>query len=380
MREQEIETETETDRACLSLEELAEEQSVSHAETARHLERCPRCRARLILLSHAPIDGSVAPLDPASLPAPEVPHRQMAKVSSETELAAGVICSVASDLAPGERMLGVVLSEGEDQHEDGHLHVLTLAPISTEILSAANWDFRVAPDDSPLGYRYMVETWNYGRVSRAQLEETFGQLNHNKWLELKRLWEANLSGGDAPEDMEETGPPILGPKDPRVDFQRDEAARSQVFYQPWATHVDSLGGPFITDVRRRLRSMGTNVVEVAREAGVNEHLVVCALGSGFTHRPNASELGRLSLYVGIDFTINGVREALREEASTLWLRDSDGLLLSDAARQPSTRLSSVVDLWKRTIGGGAKRNDDLDDYIDEVVAAASSFRPLSESS
>jgi hypothetical protein len=151
-----------------------------------------------------------------------------------------MICSIASDERPGERLL-VVLLGGlplRDPHSPG---ALTVAPLSIERRYASGWDLLVGRDESALAYDCIVELWNYGRAGRVQLDELFGVLGETALAQLQRMWEAILgSNAEVAPAGVKVGPPIISACDPRLGFQRAEVARAAAFYTPWVEQVIKL--------------------------------------------------------------------------------------------------------------------------------------------
>lgn len=317
---------------CPSLEELV---LFGEARLAEHVSACLRCQARLANLRDEAAAGE--PVSPPQLKGGRdgrnVPHR----VRPDTRLDFGVICSVASDEAPGERMLAVVLGGKpvKDPLADG---AVTVAPISLDREYASAWDALIDGGELDLGYDCMVEIWNYGQVARVQLDETLGTVHPVAKRRLEGLWKATRNGAEAPRESR-AGPPILSESDPRVGFQRDEIERVRPFFTPHVKAVRELAGSLV-----RLLQEHASAVRFAEPAsGTPEADVLTAVrGNGFVVPPEGNALGHVIKLLGLDIaagTAGGI--ALEEEASA-WTENELREPAKMAARNALERARDAV--------------------------------------
>jgi hypothetical protein len=208
---------------CPSLDELADFTHTGDAAVGEHVSRCRRCRALLRLVEQR---ESVAPGEFASreLQEASLPHRE----PPGDDLTFGEICVVDTDFSDGTLLVAVVLDHSEEEPE-----TVEVAPISTAITNASEWDLLLAAEDGPLGYPAMVELWNHGTVLPDQVVERFGLLAVDGQHRLNAMYEALLNDEAPPVDVPR-GVPVIADGDPRALFQEDEAERVQLFWQPAA--------------------------------------------------------------------------------------------------------------------------------------------------
>lgn len=76
------------------------------------------------------------------------------------------------------RLVIVMDTDGETLLLQGkRFETILVAPVSTNTLMATQWDFLVEQDDSPLGYEFMVETWNKTAALENNLNSYLGLLS-----------------------------------------------------------------------------------------------------------------------------------------------------------------------------------------------------------
>jgi hypothetical protein len=283
---------------------------------------------------------ATAAVEPFTFPRPKshraernTPHR----VRRDTRLDFGVICSVASDERPGERLLAVVVGGKlvKDPMADGPV---TVTPISLDRQCASGWDALVDGSELDLGYDCMVEIWNYGRIARAQLDETFGRVHPAANRRLAALWKAMRNGEEAPQGVL-AGPPILSENDPRVGFQRDEIERVRPFYTPHVTSLRELAGSLV----RLLQERASAVRLEEPKSGTPEADVLTALqGNGFIVPPEANALGHVIKLLGLDVAPGTAGGSALEEEASAWIENERREPAQMAARGTLERARDAV--------------------------------------
>ncbi len=348
---------------CPSLEELAACDDSAFLEA--HLAECARCRARAAALTASAdkaIGETIAEFD---IPSDSKAVRNAPlRVRQDTRLDFGAICSVASDDSPGERLLVVLLS-GRPLNDPGADGAVTVAPLSVEVDFASSWDEVVMANELDLGYDVIAEMWNYGRVSRVQLDESFGRLHAAATDRLERLWKASRTdAGSAPEGSI-TGPQIVSGKDPRLGFQRDEIERARRFYTPDVQSVRELAGSLVHLLQERLRevviddpALGSNEADVLRRVR----------GTGFIKAPEANALGRLICLTDLDISEGSRGDAALREEATAWIANEHQVPSLMAARSPFGRVRGR--LGQLFGSRGSDEADEVSAYIAMVRAAA----------
>ena len=344
---------------CPSVEELATLRD--SATVQAHLSECLRCRTRVAVLDSE--NGQAAQLA-LSLPNQSetirnAPQRFRAETS---RLDFGAICSVASDEAPGERLL-VVLLGGRPLKDPADEGAVTVAPISTDDHLAAGWDELIKANELDLAYDCMIEMWNYGQVARVQLDESFGHVHTNVRARLERSWQAIRSGAEQAPDGSVTGPPVLSELDPRIAFHRDEIERVRPFYTPKVESVRELAGSLVHLLQTRLRVVSCDEpVAGSAEADVLRG----ARGSGFVVAPDANALGRVIAWVGLDISAGTEGASALDEEASAWIKNErhDPALM--AARSRTTRVREAVG---HLLGRNSDEVAEIDSYLTTVRAA-----------
>jgi hypothetical protein len=213
-----------TDMAdCPSIDELADFTKTGDAAVDRHVASCRRCRAVLRLLDEREQVAADAPRA-RELPQASLPHRE----PPGGGVTFGDVCVIDTDVNDGTLLVAVVLAG-----VDGTPETVEVAPISTEIANATEWDLLLAPEDGPLGYLAMAELWNHGTVLADQLVERFGLLAADGQHRLHAMYEALLADEEPPGDVP-SGVPVVADDDPRAIFQEEEAERVRAFWKPAA--------------------------------------------------------------------------------------------------------------------------------------------------
>jgi hypothetical protein len=352
-----------SDQACPSQEELVAALEVEDSSVSEHVARCLRCRARYESLACSE-DGEMALVHAPSastVPIRDQPHR----VRPDSKLDFGTICSIASDDRPGERLLVVVLGGPpvKDPQANG---AVTVAPISIERAYAAGWDALVDQNESALAYDSMVELWNYGRVSRAQLDEVFGTVYAAARTRLEHTWKAMRENAEAAPTGARVGPTIVGDLDHRIGFQRDEIGRAAAFFNPWVDHVIELSGSLIRILRDRAAGSQIAVAEGSPEAIVLNGI----RGGGFITPPHPHHLGRVIRLLDVDVDTNTeAGRALDEEASA-WVENDSQSSMQLAARGLFARTRGAVGRVIPALADKEPRRDEVETYVAAVREAA----------
>jgi hypothetical protein len=256
---------------CPSLDELADFLTDGGAAIEQHVASCRRCRALLRLFEQRePV--AVDEIAKRELPEAAVPDRG----PPAGDLTFGEVCIVDTDFTDGTLLVAVVLDRAEGDPE-----TLGVAPVSTEVENATEWDLLVASDDAPLGYPAMVEIWNHGTILADQVVERFGVLAVDGQNRLNAMYEALLADEPPPTDVR-NGVPVIGDDDPRALFQEEEAERVRRFWQPTArVFADKAPGaqPTLgTLLGHWLEEHGYAAADLAHEIGwsTEDVVLVCA--------------------------------------------------------------------------------------------------------
>jgi hypothetical protein len=141
----------------------------------------------------------------------------------------GDVIIASSPDAPGTLLVCVIL----DLHLDWEPATLEVAPVSTELTMASDFDV-LLEQDAPLHYPAMVEVWNHGTLTAPQVNERLGPLQANARSAIDSLYRALLDNGSTSEDVTMRGVPIDSDNDPRAGFQEAEAERARSFWKPAA--------------------------------------------------------------------------------------------------------------------------------------------------
>lgn len=199
--------------ACLSLMELLDlrddTQDAELTEAREHLEKCPRCR---VLFARLP-DVAADEIE-ITLPASVAP-RPRPTAEEPDEVGAGQLWLATAPNVDDWRFPVAVI--GRPRQRPG---TIIVAPVDEDLAEATDADLIV--EDSPLGYRHLLNVWNFGFVLTEQLEEYMGSLDEQATEALRSLYRAVATGeGEGPE----TVGTALGQEDDPRWRHRDERAR-----------------------------------------------------------------------------------------------------------------------------------------------------------
>lgn len=266
---------------CPSIDELALLASSRDATIDQHVAGCRRCRALLRLLEQREAIAA-GELRTRELPQASLPHR----VPPEGELTFGEICAIETGSSDGTLLLAVVLDRAEGAPE-----TVEVAPVSTEVTNASDWDLLLAFDDGPLGYPAMVELWNHGTVLPLQVVERFGSLAADGQHRLNAMYAALLS--EEPPIEAPRGVPVLSDADPRAIFQEEEADRVRPFWQSaariFAEPTDETAPSIGVLLGRWLEQQGYDSGDYANEIGWPPEDVILVRADSFDPQTLSSD-------------------------------------------------------------------------------------------
>lgn len=132
----------------------------------------------------------------------------------------GAAVLISAPAAP-ELLVAVVLAHGDD--------TLSIAPVSTSVQHATEWDLLLAPD--VLGYDAMVEIWNFGSALTDQIAEVITVLPPACWQDVRTLAGAAARSEPVPAGLP-VGPAVIDDADPRLLFQDAQAEAAQPYWEP----------------------------------------------------------------------------------------------------------------------------------------------------
>ena len=116
----------------------------------------------------------------------------------------------------------IVILDGEGSRS-ATLEQVVAAPVSLSISMAAEYDLIVSGDAGPLGFDFLVETWNETPTVKGHLKQFLGKLSDEAIDSLVELYHTHIFGEDpAPALQQWIGPRIFGGNDPRLAFQESE--------------------------------------------------------------------------------------------------------------------------------------------------------------
>jgi hypothetical protein len=316
------------DRTCPSALDLLEyvRDSSTASDVSGHLRECPSCTETSKILeserkAFESRDGFrlLVPADVRSVSATRAAHfRNLMELHAPRRLQAGQIWATTpqGDSAEGESVaaamvprLVIVIGTEFEITDERHPAVAAL-PVSLDLAYQADRDLLVPEAVSPLGYPFMVETWNDVAMLRSQLTRYLGLLPERLTqfvLQLHRSQFSTRSGLQSPENRRwpnyessqaptsefnllelggSVGPAISHAEDPRVAFQKQEVEACQYLRTPLLTlismaeqeDVPSIKGslsPKVVSFRLPLRA-----VPMARETRPKEAPALAAAGIG----------------------------------------------------------------------------------------------------
>lgn len=212
---------------CPSVMELLALSDVNEPQTtAEHVAECPRCSARLRELQAVAVDGFSDP------PAPESRLRGRVRSLADTpeELRTGQLWTAAPD--PGGASHEVVVVIGRAPGGD----LVIVAPTSTALEQAGESDLIV--EDSPAGYSHLVEVWNHGVLSPAELRQYLGRVHRPVRQDLVDLYRWLSGAGESLTTRTPVGPAISSRDDERLVHR---TLRQDQVRPLWATANRHLG-------------------------------------------------------------------------------------------------------------------------------------------
>ena len=151
-----------------------------------------------------------------------------------------------ADPSEGASRLVVVLDPAIDELDNGPSSLLVV-PTSLAIAYQAQDDLLVREGESPLGFPFMVETWNSVTLLRSQLGRYLGILQQPLKRYIGLLYQARLGlEVDLSALTDRLGPTLRHPADPRRAFQATEIEfcdplRAPALARVWA--IESLSVP-----------------------------------------------------------------------------------------------------------------------------------------
>lgn len=327
-----------------------------------HARDCERCRALLKL--GQPIERDAEPAVPPAFAKATIPERR--PLTAHT---VGEVVALRSERAEGELLLAALLAISEDS--------LEVAPLSCEVVLAAEWDLLLGEAEGPLGYEAIAEVWNHGRVSPAQIAESFGVLPEQTSEVLIALYAA-VFVDDAPPAAP-TGPPLLSDEDPRALFQDREAERARSYWSDAeelgadARELRDRGIGFL--VRVWLEEVGEDTAGLATQAGWMQGDVERLLREEVDPTQSAFAAAKMAELLA-QTTIEPDDARLHLHATL----SASGPVQPTAAgpraflarpvrhRAPASVEKRLQE--KREAGGGG----DIEAYLDEVIAALEELR------
>lgn len=283
---------------CPSISELLSSDTTALA----HAESCDRCRALLALASDIPEPKAVSET-PSFAPA-ALPKREPLNERAPGEIVALLVEGSA------ELLIAAVLAVDDD--------ALQVAPLSTEIWAAAEWDLHLTSEDGPLGYAAIAEVWNHGRVGISQLDESYGALSSGASEAMLALY-AGLRIGESLEGFA-TGPPLISESDPRFLFQEAEGERVRCYWSnaeetdtEQAGHSEGIGARLIAWIEE----VGADPHDLATDLGWRRSALDAVLAEEIDPRIEAHSPEQLSDLFGLtDIDTEEVSERLPD--SVLW--------------------------------------------------------------
>lgn len=127
----------------------------------------------------------------------------------------------------------IVIILSEDCLDDSPSSTIVVAPISLELEFQSQYDLTVFEEESPLGYKFMIEIWNQATILVSQLDSYCGSLAEHLKGHVRLLNQVYLGlGGDLSSLSDRIGWPILHENDPRAMFQAQEVEECEYLSEP----------------------------------------------------------------------------------------------------------------------------------------------------
>jgi hypothetical protein len=172
-----------------------------------------------------------------------------------------------------QRCLAAILDTPDNVTDN----TVVIAPVSTDIEFAADTDLVISGDESPLGYQFMIEAWNYATVSKECLREYQTVLGKPLESYLLALYTHCLIGDTLQDVCAETemdcgqlemhiGSILIDQDDPRVYFRRREA---RAYRDLWKTGIAALAA---CDASATQLSDDTLIVERGPALSIHDRL------------------------------------------------------------------------------------------------------------
>lgn len=267
-------TTSEPIRECPTISELAEFAAGGAQELRAHVAACRRCAA---LAREIEARGVSEDVDVGGLPSFAWRFPERGDPGNERF---GDVCIASSPAQHGTLLVCVVL----DWHHDATAGTIEVAPVSTEVALAADYDV-ILEAEPPIGYPALVEVWNHGTLVRSQIGERLGRLPEAARAAVQAVYRGML--GQVDEEavlIARRGVAIEADEDPRAAFQEGEVERVAAFWEPAAELYGEARAVEQQPTVGTLLSgwLGERAVgEYARELGWSEREVALLCGDAF---------------------------------------------------------------------------------------------------
>ena len=155
-------------------------------------------------------------------------------------------------------------------HKGVSYHKILIAPISTEIELATQWDFIVQTDASPLGYPFMIEVWNKTTMLSENLERGLARLDDRYRDHVQRLAQAETANllDDSPLDPEmfrnNIGTGIADAGNEIFHFQHKEIQELEYLLQPVKALTAAISEGTSEERQKVLESLKRNLPKSAQ--------------------------------------------------------------------------------------------------------------------
>jgi hypothetical protein len=150
------------------------------------------------------------------------------RVASAGQVFGDIVIAASPDV-PETLLVCVVL----DPRQESEPRTIEVAPISTEVTMASEFDVVLDPGD-PLGYPALVEVWNHGVLVASQIEEQLGRLSEDACVAVDARYRRLLGDESVTVADVGRGVAIESEADPRAIFQEAEVERVRHYWTPAA--------------------------------------------------------------------------------------------------------------------------------------------------